>query len=120
MVEICRRAIGSQANIKKISLGSLLGLLARHHDLGPDVHALEQIGDVLVEHANAAIRGKLADRLRPVGAVDGEASAAKSNKLEIQPAWLQLGSGEQRPASKPRYACRVQFRLTDGLLSSDI
>jgi hypothetical protein len=118
MVEVCRRAIGSQANIKKISLGSLLGLLARHHDLGADVHAPEQVSDVLVEHANAAIRGKLADRLRPVSAMDGsamdgEASAAKSNKLEIQPAWLRLGSGEQRPASKPRYACRVQFRLTD-------
>ena len=93
MVEVCRRAIGSQANIKKISLGSLLGLLARHHDLGADVHALKQVGDVLVEQANAAIRGNLADRLRPVGAVDGEASAAKSNKLEIQPAWLRLGSG---------------------------
>jgi hypothetical protein len=71
MVEVCRRAIGSRAKIKKISLGSLLGLLAHHHDLGADVHAREQVGDVVVEHADAA----------------------KSNKLEIQPAWLQLGSG---------------------------
>ena len=93
MVEVCRRAIGSQANIKKISLGSLLGLLARHHDLGADVHAPEQVSDVLVEHADAAIRGEFADRLRPISAVDGGASAAKSNKLEIQPAWLRLGSG---------------------------
>ena len=55
MAEVCRPAIGSQAKIKKISLGSLLGLLARHHDLGADVHAPEQVGDVLVEHANAAV-----------------------------------------------------------------
>ena len=76
--EVCRRAIGFQAKTTKISLGSLLGLLARHHDLSADVHALEQVRDVLVEHANAAIRGERADRLRPACAVDGEASAAKS------------------------------------------
>src|SRR3954466_6355667 len=67
MVEVCRRAIGSQANIKKISLGSLLGLLAHHHDLGADVHPLEQVSDVLVEHADAAGGRELADRLWPVG-----------------------------------------------------
>src|SRR3954470_17724656 len=44
---------------------------AHHHDLGADVHPLEQVSDVLVEHADAAIRGELADRLRLVGAVDG-------------------------------------------------
>src|SRR3954454_11218908 len=59
MVEVCRRAIGSQANIKKISLGSLLGLLARHHDLGADVHALKQVGDVVVQHADAAVGANL-------------------------------------------------------------
>src|SRR4051795_6880085 len=45
--------------------------LPHDHDLGADVHALEQVGDVLVEHANAAIGSELADRLRPVRAVDG-------------------------------------------------
>ena len=78
-----------------------LARLAQHHDLSADVHPLEQVGDVLVEQANAAIRGNLADRLRPVGAVDGEASAAKSNKLEIQPAWLRLGSGGKGQPQSP-------------------
>ena len=64
-----RPALTSQGRKRSTARG--LSALARHHDLGADVHAPEQVGDILVEHANAAIRGELADRLRPVGAVDG-------------------------------------------------
>jgi hypothetical protein len=46
--------------------GDARGLSARHHDFGADGHALEQVGDVVVEHADAAIRGERADRVGPV------------------------------------------------------
>src|SRR4051812_26288959 len=42
------------------------GSSACHDDLGSDSHAVEQVADVVVVHANAAIEGKLADRVRPV------------------------------------------------------
>jgi len=43
--------------------------LARHHDGGPDGDAVEQVRDVLVEHANAAIRDECTDRLLAAGPV---------------------------------------------------
>src|SRR5215207_6242594 len=45
--------------------------LAQHDHLSADIHPLEQVSDVLVEHADAAVRGELADRLRLVGPMDG-------------------------------------------------
>src|SRR5687768_8544183 len=49
----------------------------RDDDLSPDVHAVEQVDDVLVEHADAAIRGVGADGFGPVGAVDGVFAAGQ-------------------------------------------
>src|ERR1700694_581097 len=45
---------------------------AQHHDLGADRRALEEIDDVLVEHADAARRDVLADGPRLDRAVDAE------------------------------------------------
>ena len=42
----------------------------RHHHRRTNAHALKQVRDVLIVHANAAIRGILADRLGAVRAVD--------------------------------------------------
>ena len=41
-----------------------------HHDAGADLDALEQVGDVLVQHADAARGDELADGRGLVGAVD--------------------------------------------------
>ena len=41
-----------------------------HHHAGADLGAFEQIGHVVVQHADAARRDELADRRRLVGAVD--------------------------------------------------
>src|SRR5215468_3921151 len=45
-------------------------VLRQHHDFGADIDAAEEIGDVLVGHADAARRDELADRGGIVGAVD--------------------------------------------------
>ena len=44
--------------------------LARHNHLGADVHAIEKINDVFVEHAYAPGRREGADGVRPVRSVD--------------------------------------------------
>jgi hypothetical protein len=41
-----------------------------HHYLGSDRHAAIEVGNVLVDHAEAPRRYSLANRLRRIGAVD--------------------------------------------------
>jgi hypothetical protein len=45
-------------------------LLMLHHNLGSDRHAAVEVGNVLVDHAEAPRRYSLANRLRRIGAVD--------------------------------------------------
>jgi hypothetical protein len=55
---------------KATLIGAHLGLLTLHHNLGSDRHAAVEVGNVLVDHAEASRRHSLADRLRRIGAVD--------------------------------------------------
>jgi hypothetical protein len=50
--------------------------IQRHQHLGADAHPIEQVDDVLVEHADAAICREVPDRVRAVRAVDGVLLAA--------------------------------------------
>src|ERR687890_195042 len=52
-------------------IGVAADRLARDHDRGPDTDPVKQVDNVLVVHANAAIRSKGADRGWLVGAVNG-------------------------------------------------
>ena len=45
-------------------------VLVQHHHRGADRDAVIEVGDVVIGHAEAAGRHRLADRLRLVGAVD--------------------------------------------------
>src|SRR3954465_7621924 len=54
--------------------------LACHHDRGADADPVKQVNDVLVVHANAAIRGKGADRGRLIGAVNGILTARQGHR----------------------------------------
>src|SRR5207248_6138143 len=52
----------------------------RDHHGRADGNALVEVGDVVVQHPNAAIRDKAADRTRRVGAVDGIFSAGQRHR----------------------------------------
>src|SRR4051794_28322450 len=47
-----------------------LPLVLQHHDLGAELHAIEQVDDVGVEQAHAARRLLAPDELRVIGPVD--------------------------------------------------
>ena len=57
-------------------------LSARHDHRRADADAIEQIGDVLVVHADAAIGDEAADRARIVGAVDGVVAAGQRQRRD--------------------------------------
>ena len=59
-----------------------------HDDAGADLDAFEQVGDVLVQHADAARRDELADRRGLVGAVD-----AVDGRAEIHRAGAERVAG---------------------------
>ncbi len=50
--------------------GSRRRAARKHNDAGADLHAVEQVRDILVQHADAARRDELADRRGLVGAMD--------------------------------------------------
>ena len=68
--------------------GSRRRAAGHHDDAGADLGALEQVGDVLVQHADAARRDELADRRGLVGAVD-----AVDGRTEIHRAGAQRIAG---------------------------
>src|SRR5882672_528630 len=61
---------GSRNRLRRRGRGSRRRA-ARHHDhTGSDLRAVKQVGDVLIQHADAARRHEFADRRWLVGAVD--------------------------------------------------
>src|SRR6185312_9196791 len=54
--------------------------LLRHHHRRADRDAAVEVADVGVVHADAAIRDEAADRVRPVGAVDGIFAAGERHR----------------------------------------
>ena len=59
-------------------------ILRQHHDLGADVDAAEQIGDVFIGQANAAAGNELADRRGIVGAVNAVVAGAQIHRARAQ------------------------------------
>ena len=56
----------------------------QHHHAGADLDALEQIGDVFVQHADAARGDELADRRGLVGAVDAVDGRAEIHRARAE------------------------------------
>jgi hypothetical protein len=82
---------------KATLIGAHLGLLMLHHNLGSDRHAAVEVGNVLVDHAEASRRHSLADRLRRIGAVDAihgraniERTCAKRQDQSVPSSTLDL------------------------------
>ena len=89
--------------------------LARHNHFGADVHAVEKINDVFVEHAYAPVCREGADGVRPVRTVDGVllATGQRQRAWTHRVSWRTAGDHVGQPrVVAPDLVRRPQAGLT--------
>ena len=110
-----RLRLGARGRVRRFAGHRLGAQVLQHDDLGADADAVGEVDDMAVEHAEAARRGRDADRAGVVGAVDAIERVAEIERLgaeriaDAAESSSRAGAGRAR-ASRPADANRANRR----------